>query len=177
MTSYPASFCPDCGTGLVDRAVDGRERRFCEACERVVWHNPAPCAGVAVVGAEGVLLAQRDVAPGRGRWGVPGGHLEADEPAPVAAARELEEETGVRVDADALSLLDCFHASNGDGKYVVSVGYVVHADRCAGTATVRDEVQAVGRFTPETLAASDAVLWADHVERFHAAWDWFRSGP
>lgn len=174
MTTYPARFCPDCGTELDARHVDGRERRYCGACERVVWHTPAPCAGVGVVGEDGVLLVQRDVAPGRGEWSVPGGHLEADEPAPVAAARELAEETGLRVDPDELELLDCFHTSNGDGKYVVSIGYAVAADRCAGTATVRDEVQAVGWFTPESFAAGDGVLHGDHRERFRAAWDWFQ---
>lgn len=174
MTTYPASFCPDCGTELSERRLDGRERRYCEACERVVWHNPAPCAGVGVVSEEGVLLVQRDVPPGRGEWSVPGGHLEADEPAPVAAARELEEETGLRVDPADLVLVDCFHTSNGDGKYVVSIGYAVAADRCDGTATVRDEVRAVGRFTPESFASYDGVLHGNHTGRFRAVWDWFR---
>lgn len=176
MTSYPATFCPDCGSELAARQVDGRERRYCEGCGRVVWHTPTPCAGVGVVGDDGVLLAERDVEPGRGEWSVPGGHLEADEAAPVAAARELAEETGLRVDPAALSLLDCFHTSNGDGKHVVSIGYAVRAERCSGTASALDEVSAVGWFTPETVDEGERTLHEDHRERFLAAWNRYRSG-
>jgi ADP-ribose pyrophosphatase YjhB (NUDIX family) len=171
MTTYPATYCPYCGTELATRYVDGRDRQFCESCDRVEWRNPVPCAGVAVVDPDrGVLLAQRDVEPGVGEWTVPGGHMEVEETAPAAGVRELEEETGVAVDADAVSLLDVYHVTPFADKHVVTIGFVVHADHASGTPAARSEVQQVGWFTPPSFAATDHVLHDDHDKRFEHAW-------
>ena len=42
-----------------------------------------------------VLLIQRELAPYRGKWALPGGFVHADETLDEAARRELEEETGI----------------------------------------------------------------------------------
>ncbi|MFS4582010.1 NUDIX hydrolase [Phaeobacter sp. C3_T13_0] len=46
-------------------------------------------------GGDQVILVQRKSPPNAGWWGFPGGHVELGETAMQAAARELEEETGV----------------------------------------------------------------------------------
>lgn len=46
-------------------------------------------------GQDHVILVQRGKAPNAGWWGFPGGHVELGETALQAAARELQEETGV----------------------------------------------------------------------------------
>lgn len=43
-----------------------------------------------------VLLVKRKVAPYAGRWAIPGGFVQVNEPLESAARRELEDETGVR---------------------------------------------------------------------------------
>jgi ADP-ribose pyrophosphatase YjhB (NUDIX family) len=45
-----------------------------------------------------VLLAERSVPPGVGRWGFPGGMQELGETVHACARRELEEETGIVAD-------------------------------------------------------------------------------
>ena len=176
MTTYPATHCPDCGADLGRREVDGRERRWCSSCERVVWHTPVPTAGVAVVGPEGVLLTKRAIEPGEGKWSVPGGHLEADEPPEVAAARELGEETGVEVAADDLELLDQFFSDHGDGKRIVSIGFVVDRPATEGDHGPGQEVTDVGWFTPETFGEGGEVFLGPHEARFERAWAWFQEG-
>jgi|GEM_PF-480869 len=57
-----------------------------------------PAAGAVIADTDGrVLLVKRRAAPQRGRWSIPGGRLEPGESFADAAAREVLEETGLRV--------------------------------------------------------------------------------
>ena len=56
------------------------------------------CVGAIVRDDRGrLLLVRRGTAPGKGRWSIPGGRVEAGEGATRAAVREVQEETGLRV--------------------------------------------------------------------------------
>jgi ADP-ribose pyrophosphatase YjhB (NUDIX family) len=68
-----------------------------------------PILGVLAVVRRGarILLAQRSVPPGIGKWGFPGGMLELGETVHEGAARELREETGIIAEPMAtLTVLD-----------------------------------------------------------------------
>jgi 8-oxo-dGTP diphosphatase len=174
MTTYPATYCPDCGAALESRAVDGRDRRFCSSCDQVIWHTAVPCAGVAVVGEAGVLLVRRAIEPGLGSWSLPGGHLEAEESTPEGAARELAEETGIEVVPARLSLLDTFARATGDDKHVVSIGYVVDRSATGGDASAGQEVSEVGWFTPGSFDGTGGFFDRPHRDRFRRAWEWYQ---
>jgi 8-oxo-dGTP diphosphatase len=83
-------------------------------------------AGVVLVDRRGwILLQERDEFPviDPEKWGPPGGHLEPGEDPAAGAARELLEETGVRLDPDELRLwrvVEVFHEAYGsdDRMYV-----------------------------------------------------------
>lgn len=55
------------------------------------------CVGAVVVHDGHLLLVQRGHEPGRGLWSVPGGRLEPGETLTEGCAREVLEETGLRV--------------------------------------------------------------------------------
>jgi len=55
--------------------------------------------------AEILFLKRRNTGYGDGCYSIVAGHIEPDEAAPDAAARELEEETGLSVTPDALRLV------------------------------------------------------------------------
>jgi ADP-ribose pyrophosphatase YjhB (NUDIX family) len=100
-SSAPFSHCSSCGHRFPDRA--GWPRR-CAVCEHVTYRNPLPVVVLAVpVEDMGVLMVRR-VDPPAG-LALPSGYIEYGERWQDAAARELAEETGIRVDAAAISEL------------------------------------------------------------------------
>lgn len=56
------------------------------------------CVGALILNVHGgLLLVLRGSEPGRGKWSVPGGKIEAGESDAAAVRREVAEETGLRV--------------------------------------------------------------------------------
>lgn len=94
-----------------------------------------------------ILLIEHSYTPG---WHLPGGGVERGEPAEVAAARELEEEAGVRPDGrlTLVSIHDNAHTFRGD--HVV----FYRVDRWTATpATSRGEILRCDWFHPDALPA------------------------
>lgn len=71
-------------------------------------------ADVVLIADGHVLLIERDWPPFEGRWALPGGHIDPGETALDAAARELEEETGITVPAEALRHIGRWDAPGRD---------------------------------------------------------------
>ena len=65
---------------------------------------PRCAASAAIFRDDSVLLIERATGALKGRWSLPGGHIEPGETAQAAALRETREETGV--DADIAGLVD-----------------------------------------------------------------------
>ncbi len=97
-------FCPHCSGRLENRVLkEGEpERLVCEACGFVFYLGPKLVAG-AIVELDGeILLIQRAIEPGYGKWTFPGGFVERGEVAEAAAARETLEETGLRIETSGI---------------------------------------------------------------------------
>jgi ADP-ribose pyrophosphatase YjhB (NUDIX family) len=76
--------------------------------------------GGAVVRGGQLLLVRRASRHGRGNWQLPGGFIEPNETIEQAVVREVEEESGVSAEVEAvLGLRSRYDAESGNGVYVV----------------------------------------------------------
>jgi 8-oxo-dGTP diphosphatase len=110
---------------------------------------------LAVVRRDGrILLAQRSVPPGIGRWGFPGGMQELGETAFHCARRELEEETGI--DADPVAALDVLDSLRHDEGGKVKVHFTLIAvllEWRSGDGEPIEDASALGWFTHDEARA------------------------
>lgn len=89
---------------------------------RQIW--PKAGASIAVFASDTILLVQRAKSPAKGKWSLPGGHIEPGETAHDAALRELHEETGISAQIIGINtVVDAIaHAADGtlEAHYVIS---------------------------------------------------------
>ena len=95
-------FCPACGSPLETKEAAGRQRPVCRECGKVVYYDPKVAATCVVERKGKVLMIRRAVQPGIGHWSLPGGYVDRGEVVEEAAAREVQEETGLVVEVERL---------------------------------------------------------------------------
>ncbi|MGH2542298.1 MAG: NUDIX domain-containing protein [Ardenticatenaceae bacterium] len=141
-------FCPRCATELEHREQFGAIRPGCPACGFVYFADPKVTAGVLVEREKRVLLGKRNVDPRMGFWCLPGGFVDYGERIREAAAREVQEETGLQVDVgDLLGVWD-FEENIGD-KRGIAIFFLGRA--AEGEPVAADDLEEVGWFCPDNL--------------------------
>jgi ADP-ribose pyrophosphatase YjhB (NUDIX family) len=143
-------FCPRCGSRLETRLLkDGDpERLVCGACGFVLYLGPKLVAG-AIFELDGeVVLIQRDIEPGYGKWTFPGGFVERGERAEVAAEREVLEESGLEIEVAEIIGLYTYEGE-------VPAIAVFAARVLGGQATPLDETMDVKGFPRDGLPWSE----------------------
>jgi len=98
-------FCPRCGGRLERRRLKAGDpdRLVCAACHEVLYLDPKVAVGTIIRDEAGrILLLQRAIDPGVGRWVFPGGYVDRGEPLEDAARREAREECGLDIRLDGL---------------------------------------------------------------------------
>lgn len=112
------------------------------------------------------LFIKRKQEPFKGSWAFPGGFMEIDETPEQAVARELEEETGVKV--GRVMQIGAFGAVDRDPRgRTVSIAYLAFLDddQKAKAASDAEEVDWIGLNEPIALAFDHKEILAEAVKK------------
>lgn len=154
MVNYPPEYCPYCGTAL--EVIEWPKYYRCESCDDWVFHNAVLGGGAVVVDGESLLLVEDFREPGT--WKVPEGRPEIPESPRQGVARELEEETGLSVDPDALVYLYDDAKEVGEDMFMMGIYYAVERAKTTGSLDAGTDAIDARFWTPEEFAASDQTL-------------------
>ena len=96
--------CPVCSSELEQKTLDSVDRLVCTnaKCDFVYYHNPAPAAGAIIIKDNQLLLVKRAHFPRKNFWCLPAGFMEWQEHPSQTAKREVEEETGLKIELTSL---------------------------------------------------------------------------
>jgi len=141
------NFCIRCGHAVERRMVEGKPRPVCPACNHIHFIDPKVAAAIIVEREGKVLLTRRANTPRQGLWVTPGGFVDDDEDPAQAAARECEEETGLKV--EIVELLDLIAGREWPGGASFVIFY--RARIVGGALTAGDDADRVAFFGPDEL--------------------------
>lgn len=104
------SHCSYCGHAFAEQQ---RWPRQCASCHSISYQNPLPVSVVLVPIGQGLLVVRRGIEPRKGQLALPGGFIEVGESWQQAGAREVFEETGLRISPDEIKDFRVLSAPDG----------------------------------------------------------------
>jgi len=143
--------------------INGRDRLVCFACEFVHWDNPLPVTATIIPKQNKIVLVKRKYPPFVGDWCLPGGFIEAYESPHESAIREVEEETGLKVEIERI--VDAY--APGKGINVIIIFYLSKAAH--GELQAGDDASDVDCFSQSNLPKNIAFpLHKEMIEKWFA---------
>ena len=100
--------------------------------ELIDLRMPEPCVGAVLFWNGSLLLVKRGQEPDIGRWSLPGGRLEPREAWQDGVEREVQEETGLKV--NCREFLGWVERSVSDHRYLIADFFVVNDDPSGAVA-------------------------------------------
>lgn len=138
----PPRYCPRCGEPIAEAAAPPAR---CAGCGYTWYPDPKVATGVVIADGDGrILLVRRNHEPRIGRWAFPSGFVDAGEVPEDAAVREVEEETGLKVQLDRL-----LGVYSRPGERVIFLAYAGHT--VGGDLVAGEECIEVATFPPGAL--------------------------
>ncbi len=145
--SPPYRFCPVCSGSLERRLIKpgDPERLVCPDCDFVFYLDPKVAVGTIIdAGDSRLVLIQRSIEPGYGKWVFPGGYVDRGEEVEEAAVREAREECGLDVRIDGLVGVYSYA-----GRTPIIIVYA--ASITGGSLCAADECLDARLFVPSTI--------------------------
>ena len=142
------NYCPQCGSRLEPKLVDGTKRLACQndTCGFVHWDNPVPVVAALVLYHDHYLIARHAGWP-NGLFSLITGYLERNETPEQAVVREVKEELGLAGQVKRHIGNYAFMKKNQ-----VILGYEIVA---SGTLAVNHELVELRHLSPAQLASYD----------------------
>lgn len=98
-------YCPNCGSNKIH--MEGENLIVCKNCNFHLYFNPRPTTGVIFLNdRDEVMLVERNRAPKKGWWDLPGGFIDLDETLEQSVYRELREE--LKIKSPSLKLFNTY---------------------------------------------------------------------
>ena len=146
----PYRFCPLCGGDLEKKRIKSQEpeRLVCKNCNFVYYLDPKIAAATVTLFDDRIVLVQRSISPGYGKWVIPGGFVDRGETLEEAAIRETLEETDLTV--RIISLLNVY---SYPGSTVIVAAYL--AEAVSGVPTACDESLDIALYPYQDIPWSD----------------------
>jgi ADP-ribose pyrophosphatase YjhB (NUDIX family) len=136
--------------------IRGHDRLVCPSCSYIFYLSPATVTCAVVEHDDRLLLVLRKYPPGRNRWCLPAGFVEAGEQPAECIEREVLEETGLCVDVDGV--YDCWATDEDPRTPVVSVAFTARVT--GGDIAPGDDASDARFFAFDSLP--DDIAFADH---------------
>lgn len=139
-------FCSECGARLPSEGPDSHGIIICPRCQHCIRRHPKLLVACYVHCGPRLLWMRRALAPKRGYWAIPAGFMEQGETLAEASARELWEETGLRIPPEQLQLY-----MMGTISFISEVYVAFHAEVPNTYCETRSESLEVAFFSRDEL--------------------------
>ncbi|MDI1249419.1 MAG: NUDIX domain-containing protein [Lacunisphaera sp.] len=167
-SSAVLQFCPRCGAEPFARKA--ANHLVCAACSFEWYINPAVAAACFIFDDRNqILLIRRQKDPGKGLLAPPGGFIDVGETAEAGARREVQEETGLSLEAvKFLCSQPNTYAYGGYTYNVLDLFFTARVPAFRGVKTGEDVsglvVQSAAEVDPAVLAfPSMQAAWRHHL--------------